>query len=199
MDIYLEIFGYIGTALVLLSMMMTSVARLRIVNISGSVVSMTYAALSNTWPVVFLNFGLIIINSIQLVRLHKLKSRLVAIPTNTCEASVRYFLEHYSNDIAQYFPDFAHSDNDLAQVFVVYDGAEAVGILIGERQGEVLCVKLDYVSTKYRDRSIAKFLFEHIKEYGITTLLASTSVEKHKKYLMKMDFKDQGDTLVKIL
>ena len=72
--IYIEIFGYIGTALVLLSMMMTQVAKLRMVNIAGSVVSMTYAAICSTWPVVFLNFGLIIINSIQLIRLQRLKS-----------------------------------------------------------------------------------------------------------------------------
>ena len=69
MNIYLELFGYLGTALVLLSMMMTSVVKLRIINMSGSVISAIYAALSNTWPVVLLNLGLIIINSFQLLRL----------------------------------------------------------------------------------------------------------------------------------
>ncbi|MBO5323044.1 MAG: YgjV family protein [Oscillospiraceae bacterium] len=69
MNIYLELFGYLGTALVLLSMMMTSVVKLRIINMSGSVISAIYAALSNTWPVVLLNLGLIIINAFQLLRL----------------------------------------------------------------------------------------------------------------------------------
>ena len=54
MNIYLELFGYAGTALVLTSMMMNSMTKLRIFNICGSVISMIYAALSNTWPVVFL-------------------------------------------------------------------------------------------------------------------------------------------------
>ena len=69
MNIYLEIFGYIGTALVLLSMMMTSVVKLRLINMAGSLISMIYAILCGAWPVVLLNAGLIVINSTQLVRM----------------------------------------------------------------------------------------------------------------------------------
>lgn len=69
MNIYLEIFGYIGSALVLLSMMMTSLGKLRIVNLSGSVICMIYAIAMGTWPVAALNLGIIIINSVQLWRL----------------------------------------------------------------------------------------------------------------------------------
>ncbi len=74
MNIYLEIFGYIGTALVLVSMMMTSINKLRIFNIAGSVISMIYSIFVSAWPVVFLNLGMIIINVIQLIRAAK-KSR----------------------------------------------------------------------------------------------------------------------------
>ena len=69
MEIFIEIFGYIGTALVLISMAMTSVVKLRVVNMCGSLISMIYAIIVSTWPVVFLNLGLIIINSIQLIRM----------------------------------------------------------------------------------------------------------------------------------
>ena len=64
----LELFGYLGTALVLLSMMMTSLKWLRIFNVMGSVISMTYAALVGTVPVVLLNLGMILINLVQLIR-----------------------------------------------------------------------------------------------------------------------------------
>lgn len=73
MHIFYEIIGYTGTALVLLSMMMTSVAWLRIFNISGSVFSMIYGALCGTWPVFLLNLCMIIINLVQLIRLKKKK------------------------------------------------------------------------------------------------------------------------------
>ena len=73
MDIFLEIFGYIGSGLILLSMMMTSVEKLRWFNISGSVISMIYGAMMGTWPVVFLNVGTISINVVQIIRLHRKK------------------------------------------------------------------------------------------------------------------------------
>ncbi len=65
--IYLEIFGYMGTALVLLSMMMTKLSLLRIFNICGSVISGIYSYLSGAMPVVLLNVGLIAINLTQLI------------------------------------------------------------------------------------------------------------------------------------
>lgn len=70
MKILLEIVGYAGTAFVLLSMMMTSVTRLRILNLCGSVLSMIYAYACATWPVFVLNVCLAVINSVQLYRLH---------------------------------------------------------------------------------------------------------------------------------
>lgn len=73
LDIFLEIFGYIGSGLILLSMMMTSLEKLRWFNISGSVISMIYGAIMGTWPVVFLNVGTISINVVQIIRLHRKK------------------------------------------------------------------------------------------------------------------------------
>lgn len=73
LDIFLEIFGYIGSGLILLSMMMTSVEKLRWFNISGSVISMIYGVVMGTWPVVFLNVGTISINVVQIIRLHRKK------------------------------------------------------------------------------------------------------------------------------
>ena len=73
LNIFLEIFGYIGSGLILLSMMMTSVEKLRWFNISGSVISMIYGAVVGTWPVVFLNVGTISINVVQIIRLHRKK------------------------------------------------------------------------------------------------------------------------------
>lgn len=73
MNWYLELFGYAGTALVLLSMMMTSIRKLRILNITGSVINVVYSAMIGAWPVCLLNAGMILINAVQIVRLQKSK------------------------------------------------------------------------------------------------------------------------------
>ena len=67
-NIYLELFGYLGTALVIVSMLMTDINKLRIINISGGVISLIYAICVNTMPVVVLNATLVTINIIQLIR-----------------------------------------------------------------------------------------------------------------------------------
>ena len=74
MNIYLEIFGYLGMALVLVSMMMTNTKKLRTINLAGAVVCMIYGALTHTWPTALLNLGLGIIQIIQLIRLKKKKA-----------------------------------------------------------------------------------------------------------------------------
>ena len=71
MNVYLEIFGYVGMVLVLVSMMMTSLKWLRILNMSGAIICATYGILTNTWPTALLNIGLLIIQMVQLYRLHR--------------------------------------------------------------------------------------------------------------------------------
>lgn len=68
MEIFIEIFGYIGTFLVVFSMLMTSITKLRIINICGSIISAIYAIINNTWPIVIMNLCLIVINSFHLIK-----------------------------------------------------------------------------------------------------------------------------------
>ena len=75
LDIFLEIFGYIGSGLILLSMMMTSVEKLRWFNMSGALISAVYGAVLGTWPVVLLNVGSITINVVQILRLCREKEK----------------------------------------------------------------------------------------------------------------------------
>ncbi len=69
MNIYLEIFGYLGMALVLLSMMMTNTKKLRMINLAGSIVCMIYGFWTWTLPTALLNLGLTVINVVQLFRM----------------------------------------------------------------------------------------------------------------------------------
>jgi lipid-A-disaccharide synthase-like uncharacterized protein len=67
--IWLEIFGYIGAALVLVSFLMHDIKWLRAVNMAGGAISLIYAIIMNTMPVVVLNGSLILINGVQLARI----------------------------------------------------------------------------------------------------------------------------------
>ena len=72
-NIFWEVIGYIGTILVILSMMMTSVTKLRIINVCGAVFSTVYAVVCDAWAIVVMNICLMAINIFHLIREYRLK------------------------------------------------------------------------------------------------------------------------------
>ncbi|MBO7195918.1 MAG: hypothetical protein J6V80_01145 [Clostridia bacterium] len=68
-EMALELFGYLGTGLVLVSFIMRDIKWLRAVNMAGGLISLIYAICVNTMPVVVLNASLICINGVQLARI----------------------------------------------------------------------------------------------------------------------------------
>ena len=85
-DIFMEIFGYFGTGLVLLSFLMQDIKWLRVVNMAGGFISLLYAIYMGTMPVVVLNGSLILINGVQLMRILR-KEREKKKAVNSDEAS----------------------------------------------------------------------------------------------------------------
>ena len=65
----LEIIGYIGSFLVVISMLMSSIIKLRVINTIGSVISGIYAVICGALPLALMNLCLIIINVVNLVKL----------------------------------------------------------------------------------------------------------------------------------
>lgn len=66
-----DIFGYIGSGLVLISMLMTSMKWLRVFNMTGSFISLVYSLVTHSWPFVLLNGGLVIIHIVRLCMMKK--------------------------------------------------------------------------------------------------------------------------------
>lgn len=199
MNIWLELFGYLGTAFVLISMLMTSVVKLRIFNLTGSVISVIYAVLTGTWPVVVLNFCLTIINIGQLIRLRKTKVEFTYVQAGAQDKLLTHFLNVNQADIEKYFPGYAYEPQEDTQVHMVYDGMEAVGVMIGQRQGNTFVSDLDYVTPKYRDCSIAQYLFGQLKEGGFEQVVEAKVSDLHDQYLVKMGFVPSEGTFRKVL
>lgn len=197
--LWLEIFGYCGTALVLLSMMMTSVVKLRIFNAAGSLISMIYAYLCNTWPVVLLNFGLLVIQIVQLIRLRRVKVAFHYQTVSPQDRSLAHFFDVFEKDIKLFFPRFSKQTDPDSLVYVVYREAEPVGVLLGTKQQDHLTVELDYTTPQYRDCSVAAYLFSQLKEDGFRTVSATGDTKAHAGYLRKMGFAEEKGELVKRL
>ncbi len=65
----IEIVGYIGSILVIISMLMSSVIKLRIINSIGCSVFAVYAIIIHSYPTALMNLCLVAINIYNLIRL----------------------------------------------------------------------------------------------------------------------------------
>ena len=196
----LELIGYVSSVLILISLLMTSEVKFRVINAVGSLIFTVYAILIRSYPTAVLNACLVAVDLWFLVKV--LRSR---VPYNVTEASmedagVRYFLQMHREDIAAFFPEWENRLESAQRVFVVYDGMTMAGILAGRIEDRgTLAVLLDYSSPKYRDCSVGKYLYPALAERGIGRLQADTQVEKHIRYLQNMGFSEQNGVFVKEL
>ena len=66
--VFIELFGYLGSALVVFSMLMSSVVKLRLINTAGCVISGIYAFISGAIPIVVMNASIMAINIYKLIK-----------------------------------------------------------------------------------------------------------------------------------
>lgn len=187
----IEIVGYIGSCLIVVSMLMSSVVRLRVINTIGCIVSGTYALIIRSYPLALMNFSLVIINVYHLLRLNN-KDKHYDLIEGSCEDSyVKYLLNYYREDIAEFFPAFSQENlsGHADKAFIVCCDQEAAGILIGKQRGDKTEVLLDYSTPVYRDCSVGSYLYGRLPELGVTNLVCGGTSEKHIGYMEKMGFK----------
>lgn len=196
----IEILGYIGSVLVVVSMLMASVVRLRLVNTVGSVVSATYALIIHSYPLALMNICLIIINIYNLTKLLKSEKHYDLIDVKQNDAFLAYFMEHYKSDIREFFPDAERDAKSADAAYMICCDALPAGMLLGKKMKDgKLEILLDYTTPAYRDCSAGVFLYAKLAGKGIRQLVYSGKSQKHVPYLLKMGFAAKDGTYVKQL
>ena len=91
-----ELIGYFSSLLVLVSFLMTSVIRLRIVNSVGAIIFTVYATIIGSYPTALMNLCLVGINMYNLYKLLKSPKHYEVICEEPEAAGLKYFLNHLS-------------------------------------------------------------------------------------------------------
>ena len=196
----IEIFGYIGSALVVVSMLMSSVVKLRLINTVGSIISGTYAIIVGAFPLVLMNACLIIINVYNLYKLLKTEQQYDLVEGEAGDAYLGYFLNRYNDDIKQYFPAFDKKNPGAKKAYFVCCEGNPAGVLLGTEKNGTFDVVLDYSTPAYRDTSEGKYLYSKLPAKGIQKLVFSQKLSSvHADYLTKMGFSKEGESYVKVL
>ena len=197
--IIIEAIVYTGSILVLVSMLMTSVVKLRFINTVGSLIFTAYALCIVSYPTAAMNFCLALINIYNLAKLFKNKKKYYVLKLDSDKSFINYFWKLYEKDIQKYFPE-ADKNAHYDEVYLVCYGSDSAGILLGtkEENGSI-DVKIDYTTPVYRDCSAGKYLYAYLAGKHIKSLATSTNSEIHRRYLLKMGFSENNGRFEKKL
>ena len=194
----IEIFGYIGSVLVVVSMLMSSIVKLRVVNTIGSIVSGTYALIVGALPLVLMNACLIIINVYNLFKLLKTKQVYDLVEGSADDALVSYFLDRYADDIKACFPGFKTENVNGKKAYIVCCDGNPAGVMVGEEKEGMIDILVDYSTPAYRDCSVGTFLYSKLPDKNISKLVyAQNKTEIHVSYMNKMGFVMENGVYVK--
>ncbi|MHB0972402.1 MAG: YgjV family protein [Thermoanaerobaculia bacterium] len=194
----LQLLGYAASILIAISLMMRSIVRLRMINLTGAALFSIYGFLIGAYPVGILNFLTASINIVQLIRLRRRKEMFKLLEVRGAESDyLQHFLSCQGNDIRRFIPSFRFDpDKDSLALFVLRDLVPA-GLLLGEVRDGVLRVDIDYAIPQYRDLKIGRFLFEdqisYFRKLGVTEIVSPAGVGEHPRYLERMGFEPVGD------
>lgn len=193
---WVEWFGYLASFVVLISLTMTSIIKLRWINLVGCILFATFAYLIDSVPTVFMNIGIACINLYFLYKIYSTKEQFKIINASTDSEFYQHFLNVNRDDIEKQIA--VHELNTDDTSFYMLRDNNIAGVLVGKEDSQgVFDIKLDYVIPQYRDFKLGGYYYqqhpEFFKQKGINTLKASASDEAHRLYLQKMGFSAQSE------
>ena len=199
----IELVGYTGSLLVIISMLMTSITKLRVVNSIGCVIFAAYALIIHSYPTAAMQVCLLAINLYGLYNLSKNKKQYIITELKKGDSYIDFFVESHKKDIENFFPNVNNISKESvsdaeAKIYIVCVGATTAGIMLARETSKgVLEIDLDYTIPEFRDCSVGKFLFQYLSENGITKAIAKNDAANHTEYLKKIGFVKQDDGFVK--
>ena len=197
----IELIGYLGSALVVVSMLMSSVVKLRVINTIGSGIFAAYALMIHSYPTALMNICLVGINIYNLLKLRQKGPSYDLVDAAQRDGLLHYLLDYYREDIQTYFPGFPGAGAAADRAYIVCCSGNPAGVLLGtERAPGTLQVTLDYSTPTYRDCSIGSYLYSKLPSKGIDTLVfPGNGSQAHAAYLAKMGFLEENGVYMKKL
>lgn len=205
-EVWFIAFGWIGSILVVWSLMVSRVLRFRWMNFAGAFIATIYNGAIQLWPFFAMNFAITIIDAYWIWKLtHERHDQEVyrVIPVGANDAFLQHVLETHHEDIARTSPAFAAAApaDDARKAFLVVRGDENVGVVALRDQGAgVGVVELDWVKPSFRDFTPGEFVYREshaLENAGFTRLEVPATDSVDSAYLSRMGFTAKDDRWVR--
>ncbi|MFA9556859.1 hypothetical protein ACERII_06130 [Evansella sp. AB-rgal1] len=192
---WLEWLGYLASLIVLISLLMSSIIKLRWINLLGSSIFAIYGFLIGALPVGLMNLGIALINVYYLSKIYQSKEYFKMLPIDDNSQYFNYFLQFYKNEIEKVADKEPSNSYNYEISFYILRNMVPAGVFLATKYDEdTLEVELDFVIPEYRDFKIGAYIFEDCKSFfltkGYSKCISFSTKEKHIKYLQKIGFEE---------
>lgn len=187
-----ELIGYAASILVAISLMMSAIVKLRVVNMIGALTFSVYGALIESIPVAAMNGFIVLINIYYLMKIYRDEEYFQLLEEDEKSNYTRAFLNFYRDHIKTYQPSYCFDKSYNFSLFILRDMVPA-GLVQGniDKKG-VLTIDLDFVIPNYRDFKIGKYLFTEklnfFRSRDIKAIRTSAGNKDHNDYLERTGF-----------
>jgi len=194
--VVLDWIGYIASLVILVSLIMSSIKKLRWINLFGSILFGLYGFMIGSIPTAVMNFGIVIINTYYLSKIYLSKEYFKLLPIDEDSTYLQSFINFYESGISK-VADLQNLNLETAKVkLYILRNMTPAGVFIAHKfDNKTLEITLDYAIPQYQDFKLANYLYEdnksYFKELGYEALVTQTDDKKHVEYLEKMGFKKE--------
>lgn len=203
--VWLEVVGWLGSVLVVLSLTLAGVWRFRVLNLTGAVIATGYNAVLEIWPFAAMNGAIAVIDLYWLVRLQRERhdeSTYDVVEVAPDDAYLAHVLQTHAADIARFYPSSTDDDGARSRyAFLVLRGDETVGVVVVRDQGDgVAQIELDYVTPRFRDFTPGEFVHRRsgvFAGHGFRRVVAPRDVVGSQDYYRRVGFHATDDAWVR--
>ena len=195
----LEAFGYLGSVLVAVSLMMSNIKMLRWINLVGAAIFAIYGGLIGAVPVAVLNGFIAVVDVYYLIRIYQFADRFDLIDTKQAESSiVQLLIDSHRGDFECYFPQYDEDRTTGYSALILRNLTPAGFFACGapDEQGTAELL-VDYVTPDVRDYKNGRYFYSKqttkLKSKGINKLVSFNSNADHQAYLAKVGFQKVGN------
>jgi hypothetical protein len=189
--VWLDWFGYLASLVILISLTMSSIVKLRWINLVGAIMFSIFGYLIGSIPTGTLNLGIALIDIYYLIKLYRDEDDLSIVEIEPDSPFLDHFWRVNKKEIETIFKTDTVPAGAL--VFLYLRNNAVAGILVGTKQGDLFDIDIDYVVPKYRDLKIGQHFLEEQQIMNVlpnvSSLQTRVSHKNHEAYLKQVGFR----------
>jgi hypothetical protein len=188
-----ELLGYLASALIVVSLLMTSILWLRVIGLVGAITFTAYGLLITAYPIAVANGAIVLIHVYHLTRMLRARAHAAyfeALEVPADSPVLARFVDFHAADARRFQPNFDGLTGGQLALLVLRD-AVPVGAVVAEVDGAEAHVVLDYVTPAHRDLRPGRFLWTESDAFtsrGIRRVTTTAVTDEHAHYLDTVGF-----------